>query len=88
MSIVAAFHPSLPSAGRGRLRAALAAVGRRLAESPLDSPVLHAVTAQAPAPAAASAERPVRLRASWRTVAAPDGTARLEASWHPWHPAR
>ncbi|WP_371519902.1 hypothetical protein [Kitasatospora sp. NBC_01300] len=86
MSIVAAFHPSLPSAGRGRLRAALAAVGRRLAESPLDSTVLHAITAQAPA--AASADRPARLRASWRTVTAPDGTARLEASWHTWHPAR
>ncbi|HJD81861.1 hypothetical protein [Kitasatospora aureofaciens] len=78
MSIVAAFQPTLPSTDRGRLRAALAAVGRRLAASPLDNSVLQAVAA----PTAPNG-RPTRLRARWHTVTAPDGTARLEASWHP-----
>ncbi|MFI9321621.1 hypothetical protein ACIGXI_17810 [Kitasatospora aureofaciens] len=78
MSIVAAFRPALPSTDRGRLRAALAAVGRRLAASPLDNSVLRAVAA----PTAPNG-RPPRLRASWHTVTAPDGAARLEASWRP-----
>ncbi|MEV7189725.1 hypothetical protein [Kitasatospora sp. NPDC093102] len=82
MSIVAAFHPTVLSAGRGRLRAALAAMGRRLAESPLDSPVLRAVAAQSPA---TPGPRPVRPRARWRVATAPDGTTRLEATWHPVH---
>ncbi|MFE5588138.1 hypothetical protein [Kitasatospora sp. NPDC056531] len=82
MSIVAAFQPALPSTDRGRLRAALAAVGRRLAQSPLDSPVLQAVAAPV---AAESTGRPVRPRAVWHAVTAPDGTTRLEASWHPGH---
>ncbi|MFI9359493.1 hypothetical protein ACIG5E_00285 [Kitasatospora sp. NPDC053057] len=85
MSIVAAFQPTLPSTDRGRLRAALAAVGRRLAASPLDSPVLRAAAPAAPLPG----DRPLPLRASWRaswrTVTAPDGTPRLEASWHAGH---
>ncbi|MFJ9771490.1 hypothetical protein ACIRVF_09610 [Kitasatospora sp. NPDC101157] len=81
MSIVAAFRPALPSTDRGRLRAALAAVGRRLAASPLDNSVLQAVAA--PTVPNGPTGRPTRLRASWRTVTAPDGTARLEASWRP-----
>ncbi|MFJ8476125.1 hypothetical protein [Kitasatospora sp. NPDC094011] len=76
MSIVAAFQPTLPSTDRGRLRAALAAVGRRLAASPLDNSVLQSV-------AAPHGDRPLRPRAAWRTVTAPDGSTRLEASWHP-----
>ncbi|MET8625913.1 hypothetical protein ABZW30_19535 [Kitasatospora sp. NPDC004669] len=82
MSTVAAFQPTLPSTGSGRLRAALAAVGRRLAQSPLDSPVLQAVTTPV---AAEPTGRPTRLRASWHCVPAPDGTTRLEASWRPGH---
>ncbi|MFF2149498.1 hypothetical protein [Kitasatospora sp. NPDC058190] len=80
MSIVAAFQPALPSTEPGRLRAALAAVGRRLAASPLDNPVLQAVATSA---ATVPSGRPLPMRSSWRTVTAPDGTARLEASWHP-----
>ncbi|MEV7602524.1 hypothetical protein AB0O91_34645 [Kitasatospora sp. NPDC089797] len=80
MSIVAAFQPTLPSTDRGRLRAALAAVGRRLAASPLDSPVLRAATGSA---ATVPGGHPLPMRASWRTVTAADGTTRLEASWHP-----
>ncbi|MER7845147.1 hypothetical protein ABTZ03_14520 [Kitasatospora sp. NPDC096077] len=75
MSIVAAFQPTLPSTDRGRLRAALAAVGRRLAASPLDHTVLQAA-------ALPTGGRRTALRADWRTVTAPDGTTRLEASWH------
>ncbi|MFD9689194.1 hypothetical protein ACFXPX_21220 [Kitasatospora sp. NPDC059146] len=86
MSIVAAFQPALPSTDRGRLRAALAAVGRRLAASPLDNTVLRAVGAPAPSPAPGLPnDRPTRMRASWHSVTGPDGTARLEASWHPGH---
>ncbi|MEU6972662.1 hypothetical protein AB0A71_34080 [Kitasatospora aureofaciens] len=84
MSIVAAFRPALPSTDRGRLRAALAAVGRRLAASPLDNSVLQAVAAPtAPTASNGPTGRPTRLRASWHTVTAPDGAARLEASWRP-----
>ncbi|WP_316524419.1 hypothetical protein [Kitasatospora brasiliensis] len=84
MTIVATFRPTRPLTDRGRLRSSLAAVGRRLAASPLDSPVLRAV----PAPAAGPGDNPAvgaarGLRARWRTVTAPDGTTRLEAGWHP-----
>lgn len=87
MTIVAAFQPTHPSTDRGRLRSTLAAVGRRLAGSPLDSTVLRAV----PTPAAGPAGRgdgPAGagtggLRARWRATTAPDGTTRLEATWHP-----
>ncbi|MFJ9691616.1 hypothetical protein [Kitasatospora sp. NPDC101183] len=82
MSIVAAFHSTaLPSTDRRPLRAALAALGRRLAESPLDSPVLKTV----PAPAAPPVGRPAPLRARWRPVTGADGRTRLEASWHAAH---
>ncbi|MBV2156537.1 hypothetical protein [Kitasatospora sp. SUK 42] len=86
MSIVAAFQPVLPSTDRGRLRAALAAVGRRLASSPLESSVLQTVAAPVGgALGAAPSGGRLRMRASWHTVAAPDGTTRLEATWHPGH---
>ncbi|MGA5817635.1 hypothetical protein ACPC54_07220 [Kitasatospora sp. NPDC094028] len=80
MSIVAAFQPVLPSTDRGRLRAALAAVGRRLAQSPFDNSVLQAVVAPA---ADTPTGRPTRMRASWHTVTDADGTTRLVAAWHP-----
>ncbi|MBD0690036.1 hypothetical protein [Streptomyces sp. CBMA123] len=82
MSIVAAFQPALPSSDPGRLRAALAAVGRRLATSPLDNTVLRAVGTPA---TTLPSSRPTRLRASWHSVTGSDGAARLEASWHPGH---
>ncbi|MFI2606511.1 hypothetical protein [Kitasatospora sp. NPDC018619] len=83
MSVVAAFRPARPSTDRGRLRSALAAVGRRLAASPLDHPVLRAAPAPAAGPAGGGGAGGGRLRARWRAVTAPDGTTRLEAAWHP-----
>lgn len=89
MTTVATLRPARPSTDRSRQRvglAALAALGaltavvRRLAASPLDSTVLHAVGAPSAAPAGG---RTGGLRARWRTTAAPDGTTRLEATWHP-----
>ncbi|MFD8781144.1 hypothetical protein [Kitasatospora sp. NPDC059599] len=91
MTIVAAFRPARPSTrpstDRGRTRAALAAlaaVGRRLAASPPDHAVLQAAAASAVVPAATPAgDRTSGMRARWRTATAPDGTTRLEATWHP-----
>ncbi|MFF2613194.1 hypothetical protein DR950_34810 [Kitasatospora xanthocidica] len=87
MTIVAVFRPTRPSTDRGRLRSTLAAVGRRLAASPLDNSVLRAAPAPAAGPAGGgggpAAAGTGGLRARWRTVPAPDGTARLEATWHP-----
>ncbi|MFE4513097.1 hypothetical protein ACFRMQ_02715 [Kitasatospora sp. NPDC056783] len=88
MTIVAAFQPTRPTTDRGRLRSTLAAVGRRLAASPLDNTVLRAVPAPSAGPADGTANGTAGrgtggLRARWRTVTAPDGTARLEATWHP-----
>ncbi|MEU1289696.1 hypothetical protein [Kitasatospora sp. NPDC005856] len=79
MSVLATFHTAPPLTGRRHtgLRTALIAVADRLAASPLDSPVLNAVDAQAPA------GPPVRLRARWQAVTAADGATRLEATWHP-----
>ncbi|MBO1416073.1 hypothetical protein [Streptomyces sp. FH025] len=86
MSIVAAFQPVLPSTDRGRLRAALAAVGRRLAASPLENSVLQAVATPVGAPVgAAPSGHQVRMRARWHTVTDQSGTTRLEATWHPGH---
>ncbi|MFJ9448481.1 hypothetical protein ACIRRH_42795 [Kitasatospora sp. NPDC101235] len=87
MTVVAAFRPARPSTDRGRLRSVLAAVGRRLAASPLDSSVLRAAPAPAAGPAGAgngpAGAGAGGLRARWRTVATPAGTTRLEATWHP-----
>lgn len=91
MTIVAVLRPTRPtrpSTDRGRRRAGLAApgalaalpaVGPRLAASPLDSTVLHAVGAST----APTSGRTGGLRARWRTTTAPDGATRLEATWHP-----
>ncbi|WP_406194896.1 hypothetical protein OH807_06230 [Kitasatospora sp. NBC_01560] len=76
MATLAAFHaPAAP----GRLRTTVSGILRRLAASPLDSPVLDAIAAQAPA------GPPVRMRAHWKAVTTTDGTTRLEATWHPDH---
>ncbi|MFJ9455856.1 hypothetical protein ACIRST_12325 [Kitasatospora sp. NPDC101447] len=92
MTIVAVLRPTRPtrpSTDRGRRRAGLTALGalaaltavrRRLAASPLDSTVLHAVGAPSTAP---TSGRTGGLRARWQTTTAPDGTTRLEATWHP-----
>ncbi|MFJ9846710.1 hypothetical protein ACIRYZ_41015 [Kitasatospora sp. NPDC101155] len=71
MSVFTAIHVPVPLARpRTGLRAALAGVIRRLAASPLDHPVLHAVAAQAPA------AEPVRMRSRRHGVTAPEGTRR------------
>ncbi|MBD0672268.1 hypothetical protein [Streptomyces sp. CBMA156] len=94
MTIVAVLRPTRPSTDRGRPRSAfstLFAVGRRLAASPLETPVLQALPALAADPADGGAGPAGTdtgtgtggLRARWRAVTAPDGTTRLEARWHP-----
>ncbi|MBV6695806.1 hypothetical protein [Kitasatospora aureofaciens] len=75
MSVVAFFHPTRTLPRRG-LRTALSGLLDRIAASPLDSSVLQAVDAQAPA------GPPVRMRARWEAVTAADGSSRLRASWH------
>ncbi|MEV4613222.1 hypothetical protein AB0K43_11560 [Kitasatospora sp. NPDC049258] len=86
MAVLGAFHTHAPRASaraHGSALARLTAVLRRLADSPLDSPVLLAIGG--PAAGAGDAEGPrrrtVRMRADWRTVTGPDGTRRLEARW-------
>jgi hypothetical protein len=54
----------------------------RLADSPLDHPVLYAAATHTPAPVRAAALAPGRPHAHWRTVTGPDGHRRLEAHWH------
>ncbi|MDH6137578.1 hypothetical protein P3T37_007011 [Kitasatospora sp. MAA4] len=68
-----------------RLRSRLAGVFRRLALSPLDSPVLHALHGPLADRSPVTARRASGVRATWRTVTGPDGRPRLEASWAPDH---
>ncbi|MGF1424919.1 hypothetical protein [Kitasatospora sp. LaBMicrA B282] len=84
MSVFDAFHAVVPLPGRrgGSLRAPLARVAARLAASPLDSPVLHAIAAPIPAEPT-PADAPSRLHARWRPVTAADGRTRLVADWCP-----
>ncbi|MCC9307759.1 hypothetical protein LN042_11750 [Kitasatospora sp. RB6PN24] len=79
MATLATFQLVTAPARRHGLRAALTDLYDRLTASTLDSPVLRAVAAQAPA------GPPARMRARWRPVTAADGTTRLEATWHPDH---
>ncbi|MFI9330240.1 hypothetical protein ACIGZJ_22175 [Kitasatospora sp. NPDC052868] len=61
--------------------AALAAVLRRLADSPLDSSVLQAVGGASGSGAAGGARRSSGMSATWRSVTGPDGVGRLETHW-------
>ncbi|GAA1972939.1 hypothetical protein [Kitasatospora viridis] len=86
MTVLGAFHrrpllPALPA--RGPACAALSAVLRRLADSPLDSAVLQALGSPTASRGADPVRRTVRMRASWQTVTATDGTSQLEARWVP-----
>ncbi|MFI9274516.1 hypothetical protein ACIGXM_27970 [Kitasatospora sp. NPDC052896] len=85
MSVFTAFHHPIArpaSAPQHRpLRDMLARVIERLADSPLDSPVIQAIAAQAPTPSGATVRRAGAPRAHWRTVPGPDGSPRLEAAW-------
>ncbi|MFJ3218006.1 hypothetical protein ACIPLC_19035 [Kitasatospora sp. NPDC086801] len=90
MTVLGAFHrrPPLPVAAlaapaRGSVAATLSAIVRRLADSPLDSSVLQAVGAPTASGGTGAAHRAVRMRASWRTATAPDGSRHLEAHWDP-----
>ncbi|WP_405008132.1 hypothetical protein OHV13_32235 [Kitasatospora purpeofusca] len=64
---------------------ALAAIVRRLADSPLDSTVLQAVGGASASGRVDAARRGGGLSATWRPVVAPDGTRRLEARWESDH---
>ncbi|MFJ1706592.1 hypothetical protein [Kitasatospora sp. NPDC088346] len=90
MAVLGASHTHAPrtsTTARGSALALLTAVLRRLAASPLDSPVLQAIGG----PVGGGGDgggptRPtVRMRAGWRTVTTADGTRRLEAHWRPDH---
>ncbi|WP_159394370.1 hypothetical protein [Streptomyces sp. NRRL S-495] len=63
----------------------LAAIVRRLADSPLDSTVLQAVGGASASGSAGAARRGGGPSATWRPVVAPDGTRRLEARWDSDH---
>ncbi|MCX4688567.1 hypothetical protein OG401_30445 [Kitasatospora purpeofusca] len=60
---------------------ALAAVLRRLADSPLDSSVLQAVGGASGSGEGGGVRRSRGMSADWRTVTGPDGVGRLEARW-------
>ncbi|GAB2732000.1 hypothetical protein [Kitasatospora kifunensis] len=72
--------PAIHIGGTVRVRAFLAQVLRRLADSPLDSPVLR--TMQPAAPRATTHRQQVRLSAEWHTVTDAAGASHLEAAWH------
>ncbi|MEY9944295.1 hypothetical protein [Kitasatospora sp. GAS1066B] len=85
------FHTALPAArprpavrpgGIVRVRAFLAQLLRRLADSPLDSPVLHTFQPPAPRATAAPHRQRVRLAAEWHAVTDAAGAVHLEAAWH------
>ncbi|WP_051965784.1 hypothetical protein [Kitasatospora mediocidica] len=74
--------PSLLGNGRrARLHSRLAGLFRRLALSPLDSPVLYTLHAPLADRNPVAACRAAGVRATWRIVTGPDGRPRLEASW-------
>lgn len=73
---------SLSARPVGALLAFFTRVIGRLADSPLDHPVLYAAAAHTPAPVRAAALAPGRPHAHWRTVTGSDGHRRLEAHWH------
>ncbi|MGC0417261.1 hypothetical protein [Embleya sp. AB8] len=81
MSVLTARHPYPTTRERGAMRRRLAHILRRLADSPLDSPVLRALpgatSAHTPS-ARAHADRP---HAHWHTVTDATGRRRLEATW-------
>ncbi|WP_369393163.1 hypothetical protein AB5J72_40615 [Streptomyces sp. CG1] len=86
---VFAHHPLHHSGTRSRsarqsMRALLAGILRRIADSPLEQPVLHALDVQAThrATAATPQQRP---HAHWHLVSRPDGARHLEATWHTRH---
>ncbi|MEU9130788.1 hypothetical protein AB0D08_22290 [Kitasatospora sp. NPDC048540] len=86
MAVLGASHTHAPRAStraRSSALALLTAVLRRLADGPLDSPVLLAIGGPAGGGSDGRARPTVRMRASWRTVTAADGTHRLEAHWRP-----
>ncbi|MEV5875342.1 hypothetical protein AB0L75_14120 [Streptomyces sp. NPDC052101] len=85
---VFAHHPPRPTGirshgARQSLRNVLVGIVRRLADSPLEQPVLHALDA----PVRRVTVGAVRQRpyAHWQMTASPDGVRRLEAIWHTRH---
>ncbi|EST19125.1 hypothetical protein [Streptomyces roseochromogenus] len=56
---------------------------RRIADSPLEQPVLHAL--EAPARRSAAGAARWRPHAHWHVTGGPDGGRHLEATWHARH---
>ncbi|OLZ65314.1 hypothetical protein AV521_31975 [Streptomyces sp. IMTB 2501] len=65
------------------VHALLSGFVRRIADSPLEQPVLHALKAPASRSVAGAARR--RPHAHWRVAYGPDGGRYLEATWHTRH---
>ncbi|MCE4948387.1 hypothetical protein LVX13_35580 [Streptomyces albulus] len=77
------FHLSIRSRNTARtLLGLLVTAARRIADSPLDSPVLHTLPGPDSAAGAATESQPARPHAHWHTVTDPTGRRRLEADWH------
>ncbi|WP_406503045.1 hypothetical protein [Streptomyces sp. NBC_00212] len=86
MSLLTAIHIPLishaPARKPGVMQARLAHILRRLADSPMDSTVLHALPAPAATRTPSARARHVGPHAHWHTVTGPDGRRHLEATWH------
>ncbi|GAA2673864.1 hypothetical protein [Streptomyces lunalinharesii] len=65
-----------------RILGALATTARHIADSPLDSTVLHTLPGPANVPESTTEERPARPHAHWCAVPDSQGRRRLEAHWH------
>ncbi|MFF2807260.1 hypothetical protein ACFVT2_08745 [Streptomyces sp. NPDC058000] len=91
MSVFTAVHIHRPAIHRPSTRSwnpgravlgFLATAVRRIADSPLDSPVLHTLPCPASATRTTAEDQPARPHAHWHTVTGPDGRRHLEADWH------
>ncbi|MGW1073517.1 hypothetical protein [Streptomyces sp. NPDC002537] len=79
---LSARHPGTARAAFTSFAAFLVSAARRIADSPLESSIVRAVPATAPAAGTPAADRPVRPHAHWRAVTGPGGRRHLEAAWH------
>lgn len=88
MTVLSAFQRRPFHSGARTLESArvvLAAVVRRLVDSPLDSSVLQAMGGATASGSVGTAARGKGLSATWRPVTGPDGVHRLEARWESDH---
>ncbi|MER5547938.1 hypothetical protein ACWDBD_48875 [Streptomyces sp. NPDC001118] len=77
-------HDTRPHGTWQSMRALLVGIVRRVADSPLEQPVLHALDAPTARRTAADAGRQ-RPHAHWHLATSPDGVRHLEATWHTRH---